>query len=207
MMVGRRRMCFARWRRCRTPGRERPGSLMDTIDARAIGVMIHTISGPHPTPSPNPSTRNDRRLSPPTPPTLLATDSDRPVTRRRLLITAGPTQEPIDAVRFIGNRSSGRLGVALADHAAAHGWQTTLLLGPTATAPPFAPSDSRVRVVRFRTTAELGALLDEHFPSCDVLIMAAAVADYRPIMKEGQGEGKLRRTDQKLVIELEPTPD
>jgi phosphopantothenoylcysteine decarboxylase/phosphopantothenate--cysteine ligase len=106
-------------------------------------------------------------------------------------------------VRFIGNRSSGRLGVALADHAAAHGWQTTLLLGPTGTA----PRDSRVRVVRFRTTAELGTLLDEHFPSCDVLIMAAAVADYRPVLKEGTGEGKIKRTDQKLVIELEPTPD
>jgi phosphopantothenoylcysteine decarboxylase/phosphopantothenate--cysteine ligase len=126
-----------------------------------------------------------------------------PPPTRRLLITAGPTQEPIDAVRFIGNRSSGRLGVSLADHAAAAGWETTLLLGPT----PNAPSDSRVRTVRFRTTAQLGALLDEHFPSCDVLVMAAAVADYRPITKEGFADQKLRRTDQKLVIELEPTPD
>lgn len=64
-----------------------------------------------------------------------------------------------------------------------------------------------MRVVRFRTTAELEALLDEHFPSCDVLVMAAAVADYRPIMKDGAEGGKIRRTDQKLVIELEPTPD
>lgn len=128
--------------------------------------------------------------------------------RRRLLITAGPTHEPIDAVRFIGNRSSGRLGVALAEHAASapgrgpDGWETTLLLGPT----PVAPTDSRVRTIRFRTTAELGRLLDEHFPSCDVLVMAAAVADYRPVAP-ASGEQKIRRTDQKLVLELEPTPD
>ena len=62
--------------------------------------------------------------------------------RRRILITAGPTQEPIDAVRYIGNRSSGRLGIALADAAAGRGWTATLLLGPTCRA----PSDSRVRV-------------------------------------------------------------
>lgn len=135
-----------------------------------------------------------------------ASSSHARVARGRLLITAGPTYEPIDAVRFIGNRSSGRLGVALAEHAAsARGgreWETTLLLGPT----PVAPTDSRVRTLRFRTTAELGSLLDEHFPSCDVLVMAAAVADYRPIAP-ASGEQKIRRTDQKLVLELEPTPD
>src|SRR4051812_29444911 len=70
----------------------------------------------------------------------------------RVLITAGPTHEPIDAVRFIGNRSSGRLGIALADEAAGRGWDVTLLLGPTHRT----PTDSRVRVRRFRTAAELG---------------------------------------------------
>jgi phosphopantothenoylcysteine decarboxylase/phosphopantothenate--cysteine ligase len=66
-----------------------------------------------------------------------------------------------------------------------------------------------VRTIRFRTTAQLGALLDEHFPSCDVLIMAAAVADYRPVLAHSpaSGEQKIRRTDQRLVLELEPTPD
>lgn len=125
----------------------------------------------------------------------------------RLLITAGPTHEPIDAVRFIGNRSSGRLGVALADEAARRGWAVTLLLGPTAVK----PADGRVRVVGFRTTADLDTLLGKYVPDCDVLIMAAAVADYRPKAAAGTagglGVGKIKRGDQPLVLELEPTPD
>lgn len=125
--------------------------------------------------------------------------------RRRILITAGPTHEPIDAVRFIGNRSSGKLGVSLAAEAAARGHQTTLLLGPT---PPQAV-DTRVRVRGFRTTADLDSLLREEAPETDVLIMAAAVADYRPIPPQGfdPRAGKLRRQSQRLTLELEPTPD
>ena len=125
---------------------------------------------------------------------------------RRLLITAGPTQEPIDAVRFIGNRSSGRLGVALADKAAARGWRVTLLLGPTS----LSPLSSQVAVYRFRTTADLDALLKDQFPHSDVLVMAAAVADYRPRLPNGTADaaqGKLRRSDAGLTLELEPTPD
>lgn len=119
---------------------------------------------------------------------------------RRILITAGPTHEPIDEVRFIGNRSSGRLGVAVADEAARREWDVTLLLGPTAVQP--GPS---VRVRRFETTANLEALLKEEFPSCDVLVMAAAVADFRPI--GGGTDGKIRRSDARLTLELESTPD
>ncbi len=121
----------------------------------------------------------------------------------RVLITAGPTHEPIDAVRFIGNRSSGRMGAALADGAAALGWDVTLLLGPA----PIAPQDSRVRVERFRTCADLQGLLTARVGHADMLIMAAAVADYRPKVDPSAFNGKFRRTDQKLVLELEPTPD
>lgn len=121
----------------------------------------------------------------------------------RLLITAGPTQEPIDQVRYIGNRSSGRLGIALAEHAAQAGWDVTLLLGPT----PRTPADSRVLVHRFRTTADLHALLQAHFPLSDVLVMAAAVADYRPKKEETDAEGKIRRLAGGLTLHLEPTPD
>jgi len=96
-----------------------------------------------------------------------------PSTGKRMLITAGPTHEPIDAVRFLGNRSSGRLGVALADEAAARGWDVTLLLGPVSRT----PSDSRVRTLRFRTCADLETLLRQTTDTCDVLVMAAAVAD------------------------------
>lgn len=121
---------------------------------------------------------------------------------RRLLITAGPTHEPIDAVRYIGNRSSGRLGVALADAGAKIGWEVTLLLGPT----HLLPADTRVRVERFRTTGDLQALLDRHAPACDVLIMAAAVADYRPRSPQCEGV-KITRSAQGLTLELEATPD
>ncbi len=120
----------------------------------------------------------------------------------RVLITAGPTHEPIDAVRFIGNRSSGRVGVELADAASGLGWETTLLLGPSA----LEPTDSRVDLHRFRTADDLRVLLDRHFPACDVLIMAAAVADYRPARPAGE-DAKLRRTGQEMSLALEPTPD
>lgn len=124
-------------------------------------------------------------------------------TRRRLLVTAGPTQEPIDAVRFIGNRSSGRLGIALADVAAGRGWTTTLLLGPSC----LAPSDSRVRLERFRTTTDLEGLLARELSGCDVLVMAAAVADYRPKLDPAQLQGKRRRSGEGMTLALEPTPD
>ncbi len=125
-------------------------------------------------------------------------------TTRRLLITAGPTHEPIDAVRFIGNRSSGRLGIALAEAARRRGWDVLLMLGPVTADPP--KPDSHLRLVRFRTTADLQALLATHAPEADVLIMAAAVADYRP--KDGGSTiGKISRTAAGLTLELESTPD
>lgn len=122
---------------------------------------------------------------------------------RRLLITAGPTHEPIDAVRYIGNRSSGRLGVALADAAASRGWGVTLLLGPSA----LSARDTSVRTLRFRTAADLEELLEAEFPGSDVLVMAAAVADYRPLRPAGPRDTKLRREDGPRTLELEPTPD
>lgn len=121
----------------------------------------------------------------------------------RLLITAGPTHEPIDAVRFLGNRSSGRLGIALADRAAELGWEVTLLLGPS----QLMPTQSAVRLARFRTAAELGSLLEAGQPHCDVLVMAAAVADYRPRTAPEQLAAKLRRGSDRLTLELEPTGD
>lgn len=119
-----------------------------------------------------------------------------------ILITAGPTHEPIDAVRFLGNRSSGALGLALARTAAQRGWRVTLLLGPVPHTPPEAPT----RTLRFRTTADLQTLLATHAPSCDVLVMAAAVADYRPA-DPARPDAKLRRTPDALTLRLEPTPD
>lgn len=120
---------------------------------------------------------------------------------RRYLITAGPTHEPIDAVRYIGNRSSGRLGVALADAARERGHHVTLLLGPT----HLLPSRADVHLRRFRTTADLERLLLAELPGADVLIMAAAVADYRPAST--QLDAKIKRLEGPLTITLESTPD
>ena len=118
---------------------------------------------------------------------------------RQLLITAGPTHEPIDRVRYIANRSSGRMGIALAYAARDVGWNVTLLLGPVALDPP-----NDVQVQRFESTADLAHLLDQNFPACDVLIMAAAVADYRPCRVY---PAKMPRKAAALVLELESTPD
>jgi len=119
--------------------------------------------------------------------------------RRAMLITAGPTHEPLDAVRYLANRSSGQLGLCLAEAARDAGWRTTLLLGPIARPPP-----TDVQTLRFESTADLARLLEKHFSLCDVLIMAAAVADYRPRQVM---DGKRPRTGQKWLLELEPTPD
>ncbi|MFK7760277.1 MAG: phosphopantothenoylcysteine decarboxylase [Phycisphaerales bacterium] len=121
----------------------------------------------------------------------------------RILITAGPTYEPIDSVRFIGNRSSGKLGSNLADRAAELGWEVRLLLGPNA----ITPSKSEVQVVRFGSTQELEDALSEHLDWCNCLVMAAAVADYRPKPDEVTKDGKRRRTGNDLTIAFESTPD
>lgn len=124
----------------------------------------------------------------------------------RVLITAGPTREPIDRVRFIGNRSSGSLGADVATAAAAAGHDVTTLLGPV----DRAVAERCVaagRCYRFESSAELGQLLEAHFRDADVLVMAAAVADYRPV---AVSEGKMPRLtgkDERVSIELMPTPD
>ena len=121
----------------------------------------------------------------------------------QVLITAGPSHEAIDAVRYIANRSSGAMGVALAAAAAERGWPTTLLLGPVS-AEVSSGVPSAVQVRSFQSTADLERLLDAEVPRCDVLIMAAAVADYRP---PTSAAGKLARGAGGLHIDLEPTPD
>lgn len=119
--------------------------------------------------------------------------------QRHILITAGPTHEPIDAVRYLANRSSGTMGIALAEAAAEAGHRVTLLLGPVHHAVP-----TNVTCKPFQSTNDLQNLLETHFSTCDVLIMAAAVADYR--VKSGS-TGKLERKGEGLTLELESTPD
>jgi phosphopantothenoylcysteine decarboxylase/phosphopantothenate--cysteine ligase len=94
----------------------------------------------------------------------------------RLLVTAGPTRERLDPIRFVSNRSSGRMGFALAEAARDRGGRVTLLAGPTDL-----PTPGGVRALSFETADELHALLLSEFPECDGLVMAAAVADFIPV--------------------------
>ncbi len=120
----------------------------------------------------------------------------------RFLITAGPTHEPIDAVRYLANRSSGRLGVALAEAARDANASVTLLLGPTLASPP-----QGVTTHRFESTADLERRIAENLAECDVLVMAAAVADYRPRPRNVNASGKRPRSEEGLTLELESAPD
>lgn len=120
----------------------------------------------------------------------------------RILITAGPTREPLDAVRMLTNRSSGQLGIAVASEAMNRGHDTTLLLGQGAIAPPQA-LDACCR--RFDSTKDLEALLCEVFPAADLLIMAAAVADFIP--EQAAAGTKQSRRDGPIQVTLHPAPD
>src|SRR3954466_10408155 len=93
----------------------------------------------------------------------------------RLLLTAGPTREPIDAVRYISNRSSGRMGAALSTAATRGGHHVTLILGPVSI-----PMPQNIRRIDVETSAQMHEAVLREFPAHDILIMAAAVADYRP---------------------------
>ena len=123
---------------------------------------------------------------------------DRPWDGLRVLVTAGGTREPIDPVRFIGNRSSGRMGVALAAAAARRGAAVTLVAANVSL-----PAPPGVRRLDVETVAELAAACAEEFPATHVLLMPAAPADFRPAAPAG---GKLRRSDG-LELTLEPTED
>jgi phosphopantothenoylcysteine decarboxylase/phosphopantothenate--cysteine ligase len=118
----------------------------------------------------------------------------------RVLVTAGGTREPIDAVRFVANRSSGRMGFALAEQAAALGAQVTVVAANVAL-----PRDARVRYVDVESAAELQEACTREFARADVLLMAAAVADFRPARSFA---GKLKKAaDERMRVELERTPD
>jgi phosphopantothenoylcysteine decarboxylase / phosphopantothenate---cysteine ligase len=123
---------------------------------------------------------------------------DRPWDGLRVLVTAGGTREPIDTVRFIGNRSSGRMGIALAAAAAKRGAEVTLIAANVGLAAP-----PGVRRVDVETAAELAQAAEEEFPRAHVLLMAAAPADFRAA---SPAEGKLQRAGG-LELSLEPTED
>jgi phosphopantothenoylcysteine decarboxylase/phosphopantothenate--cysteine ligase len=117
----------------------------------------------------------------------------------RVLVTAGPTHEPIDPVRYIGNRSSGKMGVAIAREARARGAEVTLVLGPGTIAPPPA-----AEVIRVETAEEMRSAVIDRSTAADVVVMAAAVADFRP---KATNDRKIKKDAGVPDLMLEPTPD
>ncbi|NBD38807.1 MAG: hypothetical protein GVY10_09580 [Verrucomicrobia bacterium] len=117
----------------------------------------------------------------------------------RCLVSAGPTREFFDPVRFLSNPSSGKMGFALAGAAAERGWEVDLVSGPVNLATP--PGVRRHEVV---TGAEMKAALERLFPDCSILLMTAAIMDYRPKHRAAQ---KVKKHDLAKTLEMEPVPD
>lgn len=123
--------------------------------------------------------------------------ANRSLTGRQIIITAGGTREPIDPVRFIGNRSSGKMGIAMADAAYARGADVTLI--------STVEVDRAYPVIVVETAQDMQEAVETEFDSCDALVMTAAVADYRPIVVSRQ---KIKKTESEdLVLELTKNPD
>jgi phosphopantothenoylcysteine decarboxylase/phosphopantothenate--cysteine ligase len=118
---------------------------------------------------------------------------------RRIVVTAGPTHEDIDPVRYVGNRSSGRMGFAIASAAHARGANVTLVAGPTSLEPPVTDE-----VIKVRRAAEMHAAVMRAAEHADVVVMAAAVADYAPV---DPALDKIAKSDERLTLTLQRTPD
>lgn len=118
---------------------------------------------------------------------------------RRVVVTAGPTYEDLDPVRYLGNRSSGRMGFAIAEEAARRGAAVTLVSGPTSLTPP-----ASCEVVRVRSAIQMHAEVMARAEAADAVVMAAAVADYRPVARADQ---KVSKGDSDLTIQLTRNPD
>ena len=127
-------------------------------------------------------------------------ESPRLLRGRRVLVTAGPTYEDLDPVRYLGNRSSGRMGIAVAGEAARHGADVTLVLGPTTIDPP-----GGVNTVRVRSAREMHTAVAAARERADAIVMAAAVADYTPV--GGPAGDKVKKQDGGLTVTLERTVD
>ena len=124
----------------------------------------------------------------------------RPLTGKKALVTAGPTYEPIDPVRFIGNHSSGKMGIAIAKELHDRGAAVTLVMGPS----NIELSANGITVKRVTTAAEMLEACEKEFESMDIAVMSAAVADYAPAEKASE---KIKKKDTSLTIELHKTKD
>ena len=131
--------------------------------------------------------------------TLMLAPASSALRGKHVVVTAGPTYEDIDPVRFVGNRSSGRMGFAIAAEARRRGAQVTLVAGPTTVAPPATDA-----IIRVRSAAEMHFAVMDAASKADVVVMAAAVADYAPAHVTGD---KIAKTDGPMTLTLERTPD
>jgi len=119
---------------------------------------------------------------------------------KKVLITAGPTYEPIDPVRFIGNRSSGKMGYAIAEELSKRGAEVLIISGPVSVN----CTNSAIKVYYVETAEQMYQACIKHFPNCNLAVMAAAVADYTP---EKPSPLKIKKSDDFLVIRLKKTKD
>lgn len=121
------------------------------------------------------------------------------MTKLRFLITAGPTQEPIDPVRYLSNYSSGKMGYALAEAALQKGHHVTLISGPTSLVKP-----TKAHVIPVTTALEMHRAVMKHYRKADVIIKTAAVADYRPVK---QAKQKIKKSKKGITLKLVRNPD
>lgn len=140
----------------------------------------------------------------PEPETLLAyilrtIACEKDMVGKKVLVTAGPTQEPVDPVRFITNHSTGKMGYAIAENCMRRGAEVTLVSGPVQIAPPLC-----VRVIPVVTAADMASAVKECYQEQDIIIKTAAVADYRPAHPADE---KVKKKDAESVLELERTED
>lgn len=129
----------------------------------------------------------------------LSLQQQRDYQGKQVLVTAGPTREPLDPVRYLGNRSTGKMGYALAEQAALRGARVTLISGPGSER-PFAG----VEWIPVTTAAEMAAAVRQHLAGCDLLLMAAAVSDYRP---RTFSPGKIKKGEEEITLTLVRTED
>ncbi len=126
--------------------------------------------------------------------------SKKKLKSKKILVTAGPTYEPIDPVRFIGNYSSGKMGYAIAEELASQGAEVILVSGPT----HLEPSNALITKIKIKTAQEMYTESVKYFPECDAAIMSAAVADFKPMV---YFDKKVKRGEDEMQIKLEPNKD
>ena len=165
-----------------------------TLQARGVAIL-----GPGEGDQACGETGSGRMLEPRDLAERLLIDQDGPLAGRHVVITAGPTREPIDPVRYLTNRSSGKMGYALAQAAREAGARVTLVSGPVAL-----PAPEGMDRISVETAADMAAAVDAVIEAADVFVAAAAVADYRPLETAGQ---KLKKSSETMTLELTRNPD